>query len=582
MPKPPILGDAVLWLGACVALALAVYGWRKRSEPGAWALVAAMLGVAVHTVAFLLRFHTAGTLAQLLLAQAMVVGWDVALSGFLIFALYYTGRQRWLRSPIILVTLAFRLASTVLVLTNPWHHLFYAEIGTPAHNLDPTPGPWSAAHGASSLVLALMAFGLFATLATQVPRYYRGRAALMAVASALPVFAVAVQVYVTDHTATARYVPIGFALSGLVMALTVHPAGLLDLAPVARDLVFRRMTGAILVLDGQGRVADLNSAASKLLGAPVDSAIGRTVGEVAGHLTALTKLAGHRTPGEYEIAARTPQGKRYYGVRVSPIAQYRGRTTGTAFLLHDITLRKEATLALESAHKELQSLARLRDDLTNMIVHDLRTPLTSLLAGLQTIEAIGGLDEVQREMLGISIRGGKTLMGMINDLLNIGKMEEGSLPLHKSPLSATDLVEHAREQVEMLLEEAGQTLEAEVPPGLPTILADEELMRRTLVNLLGNAIKFTPTGGTIRISAQREGDGLLFAVRDTGHGIPSDSLERIFDKFAQVEDRKSGKYASTGLGLTLCKLVVEAHGGRIWAESVEDEGSTFRVWLPVG
>ena len=117
----------------------------------------------------------------------------------------------------------------------------------------------------------------------------------------VPVLAVAIQVYVTDHPITARYVPIGFALSGLVMAFTVHPAGLLDLAPVARDLVFRRMSGAILVLDGQGRIADLNTAASTLLGAPVDSAIGHTVGEVAPHLTALAREAAQEA--EIEGAA---------------------------------------------------------------------------------------------------------------------------------------------------------------------------------------------------------------------------------------------------------------------------------------
>jgi two-component system sensor histidine kinase/response regulator len=115
---------------------------------------------------------------------------------------------------------------------------------------------------------------------------------------------------------------------------------------------------------------------------------------------------------------------------------------------------------------------------------------------------------------------------------------------------------------------------------LPPFSGDEDKLRRTLVNLLGNAIKFTPFGGTITAAAELQEDVLLFSIHDTGEGIPPEAFDRIFDKFGQVENRKAGRKMSTGLGLTFCKLAVEAHGGRIWVESRSGEGSAFYFTIP--
>ena len=189
-------------------------------------------------------------------------------------------------------------------------------------------------------------------------------------------------------------------------------------------------------------------------------------------------------------------------------------------------------------------------------------------------------------MLGISLSGGQTLLGMINDLLDVSKMEDGSLVLDKQSVQASALVAKALHQVEALAKEKHLTLKQEIPPDIPTFIGDEEKLLRTLVNLLGNAIKFTPLSGTITVAAQlkaQEQDiasSLVFSVRDTGEGIPSEAFERIFQKFGQVESRKAGRKMSTGLGLTFCKLVVEAHGGRIWVESELGQGSTFLFAIP--
>jgi len=244
----------------------------------------------------------------------------------------------------------------------------------------------------------------------------------------------------------------------------------------------------------------------------------------------------------------------------------------------DRELRYTAELA--ESYRKLQDLERLRDDLTHMIVHDLRTPLTSLLSGLQTVPLVGDMNEVQAEMIGIAVDGGQTLLGMINDLLDVEKMEQESVPLDKAPLTAAGLIGRATAQVAMLAKANGLALAEEAPLDLPPFPGDEDKLRRTLVNLLGNAIKFTPAGGTITASAQASDVALLFSVRDTGEGIPPEAFDRIFEKFGQVESRKAGRKMSTGLGLTFCKLAVEAHGGCIWVESRAGQGSAFFFTIP--
>lgn len=235
------------------------------------------------------------------------------------------------------------------------------------------------------------------------------------------------------------------------------------------------------------------------------------------------------------------------------------------------------------SNKKLRELEQLKIDLTNLLVHDMRTPLTAILSGLATMDGLGELNELQQEILDMGLRGGSTLLGMINDMLDISKMEDGSFQLDMEILSPEELVRTALIQVQALAKSKHLELQTEISPELPLICADREKMERTLTNLLGNAFKFTSEGGKVTVGAHlNEPDKtILFAIRDTGEGIPPESFEKIFEKFGQVAARKAGHSQSTGLGLTLCKMVVEKHGGRIWVESQLGEGSVFLFTLPI-
>jgi signal transduction histidine kinase len=232
--------------------------------------------------------------------------------------------------------------------------------------------------------------------------------------------------------------------------------------------------------------------------------------------------------------------------------------------------------------QRLQELEGLRDSLTHMVVHDLRTPLTSLTFGLQLMHKMGELNETQTECLDISLKGANTLLNMINDLLDISKMEAGSLQLEYRKLVPLEVAARSIQQVEELAQESNLTLEYDTPDELPVFAGDEDKLRRILVNLLGNAIKFTPRNGRVTLRCQPEGEtALKFSIIDTGEGIPPEAFDKIFEKFGQVEGRQAGHRMSTGLGLTFCKMAVEAHGGEIGVQSTLGQGSTFWFTIPL-
>lgn len=226
-------------------------------------------------------------------------------------------------------------------------------------------------------------------------------------------------------------------------------------------------------------------------------------------------------------------------------------------------------------------------DATNLLVHDLRTPLNSLLLGLQTLPLLGPLNPEQQETLELAARGGQALMSLVNDMLDLSSAEAGAggLTLHRSPLAPREVIETAVRQVSSLARQRGLALtvdaapDGDLPPGFE---GDADKLVRALVNLLGNAIKFTPAQGRIVAFLKGGGGVVIFGVRDTGQGIAPADQTRIFDRFVRVgRDADGDGGRSSGLGLAFCKMVAEAHGGEITVESELGRGSEFCLRVPV-
>jgi two-component system sensor histidine kinase/response regulator len=246
-----------------------------------------------------------------------------------------------------------------------------------------------------------------------------------------------------------------------------------------------------------------------------------------------------------------------------------------------LALRRQQRL-LQASYEELRRLEELRDNLVHMIIHDMRTPLTSIYGFLQTVELLEGesLTADAHEFIGRALSSTENLIEMVSSLLDVSKMEAGQLTLALEDCRLHDIITDVLHKAEGLRENRELRMETADEPVV--ITADPTLLARVVQNLLGNALKFTPDGGRIIVGVQPGTERVRVTVHDTGPGIPEEFREKIFEKFGQVEARQQRQKHSTGLGLTFCKLAVVAHGGTIGVDSELGAGSTFWFELPVG
>lgn len=255
----------------------------------------------------------------------------------------------------------------------------------------------------------------------------------------------------------------------------------------------------------------------------------------------------------------------------------------------EVVARVKSLLRVKKLHDELQHsftelkrLEELRENLTNMIIHDLRTPLTGVIGALSLMQDLDSVQEdpEAEELQQMASQNSDKLLTMINDLLDITKMESGELRLQRTKVDASDLAAEVENTVRPVAQFEEINVAYEIAPGLAKLSADRDMLCRVLVNLVANALKFSPTNGTVRLTAESAPDGFVkLAVLDNGPGIPAGYEKKIFEKFGQVEEGERKKL-STGLGLTFCKMAVEAHGGKIWVENAPERGSNFCVLWP--
>ncbi|MEG3438520.1 PAS domain S-box protein [Pannus brasiliensis CCIBt3594] len=246
-----------------------------------------------------------------------------------------------------------------------------------------------------------------------------------------------------------------------------------------------------------------------------------------------------------------------------------GQSIGTISIGDDITERHE--------------LERLKNEFISMVSHELRTPLTSIQVALSLLDGrfVDPVSEDGRNMIRAAAFGVDRLVRLVNDILDLERLESGKLQLHEQPCSPVKLIETAIAQVKELAESAGIAFSISAIDC--PVYADFDRLVQVLTNLLGNAIRFSPAGSTIDIVVERviAPDALRFQVKDRGRGIPEDQLDRVFDRFAQVDTSDSREKSGTGLGLAICRGIIQQHRGQIWAESILGQGSTFYFTLPL-
>ncbi len=326
----------------------------------------------------------------------------------------------------------------------------------------------------------------------------------------------------------------------------------------------------VVVVDPQGAVERANPAARRILG--VTTARGPVPWSPPPALRpAIAEVLEGRpdvlpTSLDHAVCLREDGFERFYLPRVLAI-RHEDELLGAALVLMDVT--------------RFHLLDQLKSDMVSTVSHELKTPLTSLQMAVHLLleEVVGPLGPKQVELLMAARQDADRLLAMVNDLLDLTRIEQGSVRLDLQPANPTDLVREATERFEARAEECGIVLHASASLDLPPVRVDRERIAHVFDNLIGNALTHTDRGGTVLVQAEGNGEAIRFRVSDTGEGIPEEHLSRIFEKFYRVPRCRST--GGAGLGLAITREIVLAHGGEIHAESHPGQGAIFTFTLPV-
>jgi len=330
----------------------------------------------------------------------------------------------------------------------------------------------------------------------------------------------------------------------------------------------------VIVTDSDGRVTRTNPAAERLFG-PREATTGKPIELVARDLRiaqAVTDVLRSERPVGSESAGTVlpwavDGARRAFRLRSTPMRDADDRLVGAVTLLEDVT--------------HLSEISRLKSEFIAAASHELRTPLTSLQMGIHLLfeGSLGPLTERQQRVVQVCRDDATRLDRLMRELLDLSKIESGDTAPVRAPVSASSLAHDAAESVRMQAEARQVQLAIDAPLELPQVLADRQQIQRVIVNLLTNAIRATPAGGTITVRGVQRDEEVAFSVIDTGAGIPREYLSRIFEPFVQVPHAPQG---ASGLGLAIARRIVEAHGGRLTVQSEPGRGSAFTFTVPAG
>ncbi|MDY6873063.1 MAG: ATP-binding protein [Chloroflexota bacterium] len=328
--------------------------------------------------------------------------------------------------------------------------------------------------------------------------------------------------------------------------------------------VLNQMTDGVMIVDADGRVQLINPASERLFEMRESTALGRSIVEVVRYHQLVNLWRRARTGDRESITLEI--GPQHLFLQVVAIPLKTALPGSTMILFQDLT--------------QLRRLETVRRDFISNVSHELRTPLASVRALAETLQesALEDPPAARRFIIRMETEI-DNLTQLVNELLELSRIESGKVPLSFHRIQPCDLLAPATERMSLQAERAGLELVLDCDVDLPQVFADPDRIAQVLINLIHNAIKFTPPGGKLTVSSYQDGDQIVFFVGDTGVGIAHKDLNRIFERFYKADRARAG--GGTGLGLSIARHMIESHGGYIWAESEEGVGSTFYFTLPV-
>lgn len=601
--NPPDLSLALLLLlSGTVCLGVVTLLWRKSIHtPGAKAMMVWLSGLAWWDITYAIFWINAPAPIPYFWLDITLVGTYIVPAAILVFALDFAQYQGKFRKLIIPALCVEPLFIFIMQWTDTWHNLYFGGLRMLNTTSILYAGPVFWFNVYYSYIILLLAVGIHVVRFFRSKGLYRRQLGLILSAILLPwivnILAIAGLGVVWHFDAT----PFLFTATALLIAYGIFRYHLLDLMPIAHNLLLENMTDGVIVLDLHDRIVELNPACEAWLGRSLDSIYGETIRQVLQRWPMLTDGFKNADGVRREILI-DEAAYSWLDVRISPLLDRHSQKVGSLVIGRDISRSKQDQRALQAAHDELEKRVqertaqlkdanlslekalKVKDEFLSAVSHELRTPLTSILgmAELLQMPNYGTLSEKQFKATITLQNSGQRLLDLIDDVLEYTGLQGNKVSLDLRPYSLESVCQTVLQTVKPPMEKKRQRAHLNVAPNEIMLRTDASQLQRLLQHLLLNAAKFTPEGGQLGIEATGDTNArqVNITVWDTGIGIPEQDLPRLFQPFVQMDASLARQYEGIGLGLALTKLRSELLDGTIEVESKPGKGSRFTITLP--
>jgi PAS domain S-box-containing protein len=571
-----------MFAAAGVSLLLSYAAWRRRGAVGALAFTFLMLSAFEWSLSYAISLGLKSESVSLYIFWSNIRYFGIAGAplAWMVFALQYAGYDKYLTRRNIGLLLIMPVAIVILAWTDTWHQLIrgnprLSSLGSMTL-MEVDLGPaWWAYLVYSYIVIIVGVVLLLSALRRQ--NLYRAQAVTLVLGAIAPVITSIMYATGLNPISPIDLTPFGFVFMGIAFFFAFFRYRALDLTPIARDAIIENMSDGVLVLDMQDRLVDVNPALEKIFNRTRASFMGRPIFEAFQEMPELLAYCSGADETHTEICLMRKDEEQYFDLSISPLFDEKKRARGKLVVLRNITELHQARISAEAA-------SRAKSNFLASMSHEIRTPMNGII-GMAGLILDTKLTNEQREYAETIRNSGDALLTIINDILDFSKIEADKLELEVQPFDLRECMESAIDLLALNASQKGLELGCVIEPDVPeAILGDVTRLRQIIVNLLGNAVKFTKQGEIVLQvevdkNAQKQGQRLHISVRDTGIGIPTDRMNRLFQSFSQVDSSTTRKYGGTGLGLAISKRLSELMGGEMWVESTEGVGSTFHFTI---